>query len=52
LGKTTWEAWEGEDTIKMDLIATGCEDVYWLQVAQGRVQWWAFVNTVMNLQVL
>jgi hypothetical protein len=24
----------------------------WIQLAQDRVQWWAFVNTVMNFQVL
>jgi hypothetical protein len=28
-----------------------CDDVDWIHVAQDRVQWQAFVNTVMNIQV-
>jgi hypothetical protein len=35
----------------MDLRETGINGVNWIQMAQDRVQWWAFVNTVMNLQV-
>jgi hypothetical protein len=38
-----------EDNIKMDLREIGIDETNWL--AQNRVQWWAFVNTVMNLQV-
>jgi hypothetical protein len=26
-------------------------DVDWIYLAQNRNQWWALVNTVMNLQV-
>jgi hypothetical protein len=45
-----WEApsrgWE--DNIKMDLRETGMDGVNWIGLAQDRVQWQAFVNTVMN----
>jgi hypothetical protein len=40
-----------EDNIKMDLEEIGIDGANWIQLAQDRVQWWAFVNTVMNLQV-
>jgi hypothetical protein len=26
------------------------EGVGWIRVTQNRVQWWAFVNTIMNLR--
>jgi hypothetical protein len=42
---------EGEDNIKMDLRERGIDGVNWIQLAQNRVRWWAFVNMVMNLQV-
>lgn len=32
----------------MDLTETGCEDVDWIHLAQGMVQWQATVNMVMN----
>jgi len=32
----------------MDLKAIGYEDVDWIKLAQDRVQWWDFVNMVMN----
>jgi hypothetical protein len=38
-----------EDNIKMDIRETGIDGV--IQLAQDRVQWRAFVNTVMNLRV-
>jgi hypothetical protein len=38
-----------EDNIKLDLRDIGIDGVNWLQLAQGRVQWQAFVNMVMNL---
>jgi hypothetical protein len=41
--------WEGN--IKMDLREIGTDGVNWIQLAQGGVQRWAFVNMVMNLQV-
>jgi hypothetical protein len=37
-----------EDNIKLDLREIGAN---WIPLAQDRVQWWAFVNTVMNLRV-
>jgi hypothetical protein len=40
-----------EDNIKIDLREKGIDGANWIQLAQGRVQWRAFVNTVMNLRV-
>jgi hypothetical protein len=40
-----------EDNIKLDLREIGINGANWIQLAQDRVQWWAFVNTVMNLRV-
>jgi hypothetical protein len=40
-----------EDNIKMDLREIRIDRTNWIQLAQDRVQWWAFVNTVMNLWV-
>jgi hypothetical protein len=40
-----------EDNIKMDLREIGIDGVNWILLAQDRVQWRAFVNTVMNLWV-
>jgi hypothetical protein len=40
-----------EDKIKMDLREIGIDGANWIQLAQDRVQWRAFVNTVMNLRV-
>jgi hypothetical protein len=41
-----------EDTMKMDLRELGWESVEWVHLAQGRDQWGAVANTVMNLRVL
>jgi hypothetical protein len=40
-----------EDNIKMDLREIRIDGANWIWLAQYRVQWRAFVNTVMNLQV-
>jgi hypothetical protein len=40
-----------EDNIKMDLREIAIDGVNWIQLAQDRVQWRAFVNTVINLRV-
>jgi hypothetical protein len=40
-----------EDNIKMDLGEIGIDGANWIRLAQDRVQWWAFVKTVMNLRV-
>jgi hypothetical protein len=40
-----------EDNIKMDLKEIGINGANWIRLAQDRVQWRAFVNTVMNLRV-
>jgi hypothetical protein len=40
-----------EDSINMDLRKIGINGANWIQLAQDRVQWWACVNTVMNLRV-
>jgi hypothetical protein len=40
-----------EDNIKMDLREKGIDGVSWIGLAQDRVQWWGFVNTVLNLWV-
>jgi hypothetical protein len=40
-----------EDNIKMDLGEIVIDGANWTRLAQDRVQWRAFVNMVMNLQV-
>jgi hypothetical protein len=40
-----------EDNLKMDLREIGINRSNWIQLAQDRVQWRTFVNTVMNLRV-
>jgi hypothetical protein len=37
--------WEGN--IKLDLREIWIEGANWIRLAQDRIQWWAFVNTVM-----
>jgi hypothetical protein len=41
-----------EDGIRMDLRVIAWVSIEWIQLAQDRDQWWALVNTVMNLRVL
>jgi hypothetical protein len=40
-----------EDNIKLVLREVGIDGANWIRLAQYRVQWRAFVNTVMNLRV-
>jgi len=40
-----------EDNIKMDLKEIGIDGTNRIWLAQGRVQWRAFVSTVMNLRL-
>jgi hypothetical protein len=45
-GRRRWE-----DYIKVDLEEIAIDGVNWIRLAQDRVQWRAFVNTIMNLRV-
>jgi hypothetical protein len=38
-----------KDNIKLDLREIWIDGTNWIQLAQGKVQWRTFVNTVMNL---
>jgi hypothetical protein len=38
-----------EDNIKLDIREIGINGANWIQLAQDRVQWQTFVNSVMNL---
>jgi hypothetical protein len=40
-----------EDNIKLDFREIGIDGANWICLAQDRVQWRAFVNTVMNFRV-
>jgi hypothetical protein len=40
-----------EDNIKMNLRDIGIYGANWIQLAQDRVQWRPFANTVLNLRV-
>jgi hypothetical protein len=40
-----------EDNIKMALREIEIDGANWIHLAQDRVQWRAFVNTVLNLRV-
>jgi hypothetical protein len=41
--------WVGNN--KIDLREIGWDDMDWIDLAQGRDQWRALVNTVMNLRI-
>ena len=45
-GRRRWEV-----NIKMDLQKIGCVDMDWMELAQGRDRWRAFVNVVMDFWV-
>jgi hypothetical protein len=36
-----------KDNINMGMKEMGCADVDWIEVAQGKVQWWSLVNMAM-----
>jgi hypothetical protein len=38
-----------EHNFRKDLREIGWEGVDWMDLAQDRDQWWALVNTIMNL---
>jgi hypothetical protein len=40
-----------EDNIKLDLREIGIDGANWIRLGQGKVQWRAFVNTVLSLRV-
>jgi hypothetical protein len=40
-----------EDNIKLDLRGIRIDGANWIRLNRGRVQWQAFVSTVMNLRV-
>jgi hypothetical protein len=40
-----------EDNIKMYLGKIGIDGANWIRLAQDKIQWRAFVNTVMNLRI-
>jgi hypothetical protein len=40
-----------EDNIKMDLREIVIYGANWIRLAQDRVQWRAFLNTVKNLRI-
>jgi hypothetical protein len=39
------------DNIRMDLREIGWKGMDWIHLANGRDQWRALVNTIMNLQI-
>jgi hypothetical protein len=50
-GPKVRDHWEDLGVGGMDLRAIGPDGANWIRLAQDRVQWWDFLNTVMNLRV-
>ena len=48
LGKTR-RRWENDDMMDLQEVGRGCGD--WMELAQDRDRWRAFVSTVMNFRV-
>jgi hypothetical protein len=44
-----WKRWE--DNINMILREIGIDGANWIRLAQDRVQWQAFVSTVLNIRI-
>jgi hypothetical protein len=44
LGKPTLG---GQDSDEIDLQEILCNAMYWINLAQERVQWWSIVNKIM-----
>jgi hypothetical protein len=40
-----------EDNIKMGFKEMGCDGVFWIHMAQDRVQWRALVKMTMKLRI-
>jgi hypothetical protein len=40
-----------ENNVRKDLREIGWEGVDWMHLAQDRGQWWAVVNTAINIRV-
>jgi hypothetical protein len=40
-----------EDNIKLDLREIEIDEANWIQLAQDKVQWQVFVDTMLNLRV-
>jgi hypothetical protein len=40
-----------KDNIELDVRKIGSQDVDWVQLAQGKSQWWDLMNTAINIPV-
>jgi hypothetical protein len=43
--------WEDNIKVYFKEVGRGCGLMDWIDLAEDRYRWWAFVNTVMNLVV-